>query len=200
MLRVLGRGVEIAVDPGHRLRLQRRAGEILTVKGMRVLPLDELTHQLVQPLTEYCGVGAHDEVDNALAAILWKRPLILHDARTEDAIKLARSIHEHSIRKDFPFTHVTTIPRSDDAIEALFTEAGCGTIFLDLMQLPELPRTFTHHLFSEHFHLWSIAVVPTAKDAGRCFGPGMELLPICPLAYRGTSWHKTMKDVTFTQR
>jgi len=93
-------------------------GDRLTVNGMMVLALDEPTRQLIQPLTAYCGIGAHEDVDSALAAILWKRPLILHGSRTEDALELARTIHAHSIRQDFPFTQVNTVPTSDTAIAA----------------------------------------------------------------------------------
>jgi len=83
------------------------------VKGMTVLALDERTHQLVQPLTVYCGIGAHNDVDSALAAILWRRPIILHGSRSEDVLELARTIHDHSIRKGFPFLQVNTVPTND---------------------------------------------------------------------------------------
>jgi hypothetical protein len=198
-LRVLGRGFEIAVDPGRAERLPGTVGDRLTVKGKVVLALDEPTHQLIQPLTAYCGIGAHDDVDSALAAILWKRPIILHGSRREDVLKLARTIHEHSIRKGFPFTLVNTVPTSDTAIEALCTEAGCGTIFLDLTTPFELPRPFVRHLFSDHFHLWTIAVAQATADVRRCFGAGMDLFPFCTLGFHRVAWHSAMHDVTFTQ-
>jgi len=148
-----------------------------------VLALDEPTHQLIQPLMAYCGIGAHNDVDSALAAILWKRPIIFHGSRMEDVLELARTIHEHSIRQGFPFTQVNTVPRSDTAIEALCAEAGCGTIFLDLTKPLELPRTFIRSLFSDHFHLWAIAVAQEAEAALRCFGPGTNLFPFCMLGF-----------------
>jgi hypothetical protein len=183
-LRVFGRGFEIAVDAGRAERLPGTVGDRFTVKGMAALALDEPTHQLIQPLTAYCGIGAHSDVDSALAAILWKRPIILHGSRSEEVIELARSIHEHSIRKGFPFVQVNTVPTSDAAIEALCTEAGCGTIFLDLTKPFKLPRTFLRHLFSDHFHLWTIAVARAAEDARRCFGPGVDFSPLCTLGFR----------------
>jgi len=182
-LRVLGRGVEIVVDPGRAERFPGTAGDRLTVKGMTVLALDEPTHRLIQPLTAYCGIGAHNAIDSVLAAVLWRRPIILHGSRVEDVLELARTIHEHSIRKGFPFIQVNTVPRSDTAIEALCTEAGCGTIFLDLTKPIELSRTFTRRLFSDHFHLWTIAVAQDAEAAVRCFGPGMDFLPLCMLGF-----------------
>ena len=182
-LRVLGRGIEITLDPSRAERYRGTAGDRLTVKGMMVLALDEPTHQVIQPLMAYCGPGAHNDVDSALAAILWRRPIILRGSRMEDVLELARTIHEHSIRKGFPFTQVNTVPRSDTAIEALCTEAGCGTIFLDLTEPLELSRTFVRRLFSDHFHLWTIAVAQDAEAAVRCFGPGMEFLPLCMLGF-----------------
>jgi len=200
-LRVLEQGFEIMADPDRRDRLTM-AGDRLTVNGMMVLALDEPTYRLVRPLTAYCGIGAHKDVDFALAAILWRRPLILHGARSGDVIELARTIHEHSIRKGFPFTEVNTVtvPTSDAEIEALCTRAGCGTIFLDLTTPLELPQTFIRYLFSEHFHLWTIAVASAADDVRRCFGPGMNLFPFTTIGFRRVSWHSAMNDVTFTQR
>ena len=199
-VRVYGRGSEIAVDADRAERLGRIAGECLTVRGELALALDEPTRQLVDPLTEYCGLGALGDVDAALEAVLWRRPIILRGSRAGDVVDLARTIHEHSIRKGFPFTEVSTVPTTDTAIEALCTKAGCGTIFLDLTQPVELPRTFLRHLFSDHFHLWTLAVARIVDDARRCFGPGMEFAPLCMLGFRQTSWHTSMTAVTFTRR
>jgi hypothetical protein len=197
-LRVLGRGFEIAMEPDRAERLPGTVGDRLTLKGRMVLALDEPTRQLIQPLTAYCGIGAHEDVDSALAAILWKRPIILRGSCSEEVLELARTIHAHSIRKDFPFTQVDTVPTSEIAIEALCTEAGCGTIFLDLTKPLELPLTFLRHIFSEHFHLWMIAVAQDVEDLRRCFGPRADFIPFCTLGFRRVAWHDAMLDVTFT--
>jgi hypothetical protein len=199
-LRVLGRGFEIAVDANRAERLRGTVGDRFTVKGERVLALDEPTRQLIQPLTAYAGIGAHDDVDSALESILWRHPIILHGSRSEDVVELGRTIHEHSNRKSFPFTQVNAVPTNDAAIEALCTEAGCGTIFLDLTRPFELPETFVRHLFSDHFHLWTLAVASAAEDVRRCFGPGMDFFPVCTLGFRRTSLLGSMQDVTFTRR
>jgi hypothetical protein len=55
-----------------------------------VLAIDELTRQLIEPLTAYCGLGALDDVDSVLAAVLRlqpKRPIILHGARGTDVVE-----------------------------------------------------------------------------------------------------------------
>jgi hypothetical protein len=199
-LRVLGRGFEITVDANGAERFRGNVGDRFMVKGMTVLALDEPTHQLVQPLTVYCGIGAHKDVDSALAAILWKRPIILYGSSSKDVLELARAIHEHSIRRGFPFLQVNTVPTNDAAIEALCTDAGCGTIFLDLTKRVELPRTFVRNLFSDHFHLWTIAVAPAAEDACRCFGAGTDFIPFCTLGFRRANWHTSMQNATFTQK
>lgn len=196
-LRVLERGFEIAAEAGRAGRLRAMAGDCVTVNGMTALALDEPTRQLIEPLTTYCGLGAHKDVDAALAAILWKRPIVLHGSRSEEVVALARTIHEHSIRKDFPFTQVNTIPTSDTAIEALFTEAGCGTLFLDLTTPCELPSTFVRHMLSDYYHLWTIAVMQDADDVCRCFGPGIDFVPVCTVGFRRVGWHDSMHDVTF---
>src|ERR1043165_563991 len=74
-LRVFRRGCEIMVTPNSAERLPGIVGDRLTVRGMMVLAIDEPTYQLIEPLTTYCCLGAHDDVDAALAAILWRRPI-----------------------------------------------------------------------------------------------------------------------------
>jgi hypothetical protein len=172
------------LEADHAERIEAVAGDCFTFQGMSVLALDEPTHQLVSALTAFCGGDSPDDVDSALVAILWKRPIILHGKRSDDVIELARTIHEHSIRKGFPFTQVERVPKSNPAVEALCTKAGCGTIFLDLTKPIVLPSRFVRHLFSDHFHLWTIAVARVAKDARRCFGPGAEYFPLCELGFR----------------
>lgn len=199
-LRVYGRGSEIAINASRAERLGRIAGERVTVRGEPAIALDEPTRQLIEPLTAYCGLGALGDVDAALEAVLWRHPIILRGARAEDVVELARAIHEHSIRKGFPFLQVSSVPTTDAAIEALCTQAGCGTIFLDLTQPVELPEPFLRNLFSDHFHLWTLAVASSVEDARRCFGPGMSFFPLCMLGFRRTNWPTSMAGVTFTPR
>ncbi len=89
-LRVLGHGYEIPVDAARAKHLPHTGGDRFTFHGMILLALDEPTRQLIQPLTAYCG--AHDEVDSALVAVLWKRPIILYGSRSEDVLEFARTI------------------------------------------------------------------------------------------------------------
>jgi len=203
-LRALGRGVEIAIDAARAESLPKVAGDVFTFRGMRVLALDELSSTLVAALTEFCGVGAHDDVDAAMIALMWRRPIILHGSRSEDVVDFARTIHEHSLRKGFPFTPLDHVPSSDVEIDALCTRAGCGTIFLDLTSPLELPAPLVRHLlsnqFSDHFHLWTIAVAPDASEAARCFGLAAQLVPFCNLGFHRMPWHRGAPEVAFTER
>lgn len=107
----------------------------------------------------------------------------MRGARSEDVIELARTIHEHTIRKGFPFTPVNTVPTSDAAIEALCTQGGCGTLFIDFTTPVELPPTLVDHLFpdrdKDHYHLATIFVASTAEDVRQYFGP-----VICTIGFR----------------
>jgi hypothetical protein len=198
-LRVLGRGFEIPVDADRSQQLARvMVGEKFVYKGQLVLAIDEPTRQLIEPLTAYCGLGARNDVDAVLLGILCpypKYPIILHGARSEDVSELARTIHEHTIRKGFPFTPVNTVPTSDAAIEALCTQAGCGTLFLDLTTPGELPPTLVRHLFpqgQDHYHLGTIAVASAAEHVPRCFGLH------CSIGFRRAPWYSAMHNVKFT--
>jgi hypothetical protein len=80
--------------------------------------------------------------------------------------------------------------------------AGCGTLFLDLTTLGELPPALVRHLFpqdQDHYHLGTIAAASTAEDVRRCFGFGIELYPRCMIGFRRAPWHSAMRNVTFTQ-
>jgi hypothetical protein len=204
---VLGHGFEIPVDADLARRLTMvMVGDQLTYKGQRVLAIDEPTRQLIEPLTVYAGLGAHDEVDAVLTAMVWlrpKRPIILHGARSEAVRELARTIHDHSIRRGFPFTPVPVVPTSDDAIAALCTDGGCGTLFFDLTTTSvELPEALLRHLFpphhQDHYHLGTIAVASAIEDVRRCFGDAMGLYTRCTIGFRRTPWHSAMRNVTFT--
>ena len=201
-LRVLGHGFEIPVEAKRADVMM--VGERLTYKGQAVLAIDEPTRQLIEPLTAFGGLGAHADVDEVLMAVLWlpRRPILLHGARVEDVLELARTIHEHTIRKGFPFTPVTAVPTSTAEIEELCTRGGCGTLVFDFTAPVELPQTLVGYLFPErdreHYHLATIAA-STVEDARRCFGAGLGFSPRCALGFRKVPWHSAMKDVTFTQ-
>jgi len=172
-------------------RLLVHVGDRFALGNVPLLALDEQTHQLVQPITAYCGAGAHDDVDGALESILRSHMIILHGSRSDVVLELARTLHAHSIRKGFPFTPINAVPESEAAIEELCTQAGCGTIFLDLTRPFELPLVFARNLFLDHFHLWTIVVTPVAVDAIRCFGeawyePKRQGFSICEL--RSPGW------------
>jgi hypothetical protein len=202
-LRVLGRGFEISVDAKRAEVVM--VGERFTYKGQEVLALDEPTRQLIEPLTAFGGLAAHDDVDKVLTTVLWspRRPILLHGARVEDALELARTIHEHTNRKGFPFTRVTAVPTSAAEIEELCTRGGCGTLVFDFTAPVELPRTLVEYLFPErdrdHYHLATIAVASTVEDARRCFGAGLGFYSGCAIGFRRVPWHSAMKDVTFTR-
>ena len=89
---MLGHGFEIPVDTNLAQRLTRAgitAGTEFQSNGQLVLALDELPRQLIEPLTAYCGLGALDDVDSVLAAILWlhlKRPIVQFSIRASGRI------------------------------------------------------------------------------------------------------------------
>ena len=183
-------------------RLLVQVGDRFALGSVPLLALDAQTHQLIEPLAAYCGAGAHHDVDGALEAILRSHMIILHGSRSDVVLELARTLHAHSIRKGFPFTPINAVPESETAIEELCTQAGCGTIFLDLTRPIKLPLVFARNLFSDHFHLWTIVVARVTVDAIRCFGeawsePKRLGFSVCELGFPSTGWHWSMRDGTF---
>jgi hypothetical protein len=185
-------------------RLFVEVGDRFALGRVPLLALDEQTHQLVQPLTTYCGAGAHDDVDGALESILRSHMIILHGSRSVVVLELARTLHAHSVRNGFPFTPIHAVPESEAAIEEVCTRAGCGTVFLDLTAPCKVPLVFARNLFSERFHLWTIVVARSVVDALRCFGaawyePKRQGFSACEIGFPRTGWPWSMGDVSFTQ-
>jgi hypothetical protein len=81
------RGSWLQEDPSTLVRCQEvfvNVGDWFSIGGIGLLALDQLTNELVAPLTAYCGAGAHDDVDQALGWILASRTLGLYGSRGEE--------------------------------------------------------------------------------------------------------------------
>jgi hypothetical protein len=167
------------------------------------LALDDATHRLAEPLTAYCGPGSQDEVDRALAAVIWNHMMILCASRGEEVVDLARALHEESIRNSHPFTRIGNLPRSEAAIEELCTQAGCGTIFLDLTRRFSMPVAFAQNLLGTHFHLWTIVVAKRTEEVFRRFGRTWYQRPLefgwCSLGFPRLKTHLNLATATLSR-
>jgi hypothetical protein len=191
--------------PGNYVRCDNvyvHAGDRFALGGVRLLALDEATHQLAMPLTAYCGSGSYDEVDRALAAITWNHMIVLCASRGDDVVELARTLHDGSIRNEYAFTRIDKLPRSDAAIEDLCTRAGCGTIFLDLTKRFSLPESFVRNVMGTHFHLWTIVAARTTDELFRRFGTAWYRRPFgfdwCCLGFPRLKTHLNLATATFS--
>jgi len=123
-----------------------------------------------------------------LAAILWRRPIILHGCVAKMSSSLpARSMSTRSGRASVPAGQ--HVPTNDAAIEAL-ARKRLRTIFLDSRNR-RVARTFVRNLF------WTISSLghrggTRREDACRCFGRGRTSFRSVP-SVRRTSWHTPCK-------
>jgi len=178
-------------------------GDRFKLGSVCMLALDERTHQLAKPLAEYFGPGAHEEVDRALEAIANSHMLNFYGQRAEQVVELARTLHEHSMRKDYPFTRVDAVPKTEAGITELCTRAGCGTMFLDLTKPFRVPSQFAQNLVSDYFHLWPITVTSAHDEIYKRFRgafsggtrPGFAL---CMLGFAGQARRLNLGSATFT--
>jgi len=159
------------------------AGDRFALGDVAMLALDELTLQLVAPLAAYCGRDVA-RVDQALEWALQSRTLALLGAPGDLALDLARTLHAHSIRKDFPCTVLDAIPSSEAAMDELLTRGGCGTVVLDQRRPFPLPEPFAKRLFSTHFHLWTMVVAGSYGELPAEFGLYFDLAS-CPITFTG---------------
>jgi hypothetical protein len=156
---------------GTRLtRLVVHVGQRFALGSVSLLALDAPTYELVDTLKAYCGPANDGEIDRGLEAVIRGHLLILWGSRVDDVLGLARTLHDRSVRRDYPFTRLEAVPSADPAIDELCTRAGCGTILLDLTRPFDVPLRFARHLFSTHFHLWTMLVAPTVEQAVACLG------------------------------
>jgi hypothetical protein len=171
-------------------------GDRFALGDVHLLALDELTHQLTLPLSAYCGLGGDDDVDRSLEAVARGHMIVLQGNSGDQLAPIAYAIHNHSTRRDYPFTYLKSLPTSDEAIDDLCTKAACGTIFLDLTIPFALPLRFSRHLFGCHFHLGAIVATNACTDheAMTCFGqaaiePKRLGFGLCALGFPRHGWN-----------
>ena len=121
----------------------------------------------------------------------------------DQVIELARTLHEYSMRKDYPFTRIDAVPETEAAVTELCTRAGCGTIFLDFTSPLRLPLPFAQNLLSEHFHLRTIAVSPRPDELYSrfrgAFSKGTRSgFDMCELGFPRAVRHLNVESATFT--
>ena len=163
-----------------------RPGDRIRFGNVRLLALDAATTLLLPKLTTFCG--PRDDVNRALTAALWNHMIVLCASKGDDVLDLARLLHAQSIRKDFPFTRVDSVPESDTAVDELCTRAGCGTVFLDLTRQFSVPARFVQHLLSDYYHLQTIVAASSASEVFERLGdmwefPRRHSFEVCSLGF-----------------
>jgi len=210
--RIEGDGIEVAdlgskngvwdgysSAPSQRLTLY--ASHSFGLGGVGLLALDERTHRLVKPLTEYGGV--HQDVDQALQAVMLGNPLFLCGSRADDVLGLARMLHADSVRRGYPFVKLDELPVSDVAIRRLCARAVYGTVFVDLTKPQQISYKLAEILLSPCYdRFWTIMVMPHCDMALECFGGTAELAihSACKLGFPRVGWQLAIGEVHFTER
>jgi len=183
-----------AADPWVRSVYHRCQRTLVHVGGrfalgdIGLLALDAATEQLTAAFTAYCGADAIEDVDRALEAAARGHMLVLDGARDDDLSTLARAIHHHSVRRDYPFTVVETMPSSPAAIARLCDAAGSGTIYLDLREPQSVPSQLARYLFSPQCYLRTIVVALSPLEVVERFGAAFldrpERYRVCTVGFR----------------
>lgn len=148
------------------------AGDRFALGDTQLLALDELTRQLIKPLTAYFGANAGDTIDRALIGVMRGETVVIHGDSNETSRDLVRALHRHSARRYHPLKRCTGPTASDHRTDEFCIEAAHGTMYFDMQRPFTIPLRLARHVFSTHFDLWPIVVTPAAKprDAVQCFG------------------------------
>ena len=155
----------------HRVdSIQVQVGGRFALGSTWLLALDAATDQLTAPFVAYCGEDEYEDVDRALEGAARGHMMVLN-GRGGDLLPLARMIHEHSVRREYPFTVVETFPSSPASIDELFSRAACGTIYLDMREPQAVPARFAQHLCSHRYHTRAIVVARDPHEVSKHFGP-----------------------------
>ena len=145
---------------------------------VELLALDAATEQLTAPFTAYCGDDEWGDIDRALEGAARGQMLVLGGTRDGDLSTLARAIHDHSVRRDSPFTIVETLPSSPEGVERLCAAAGSGTIYLDLRARQAVPAQLARYLVAPDCHLNAILVAQSPHEVIERFGPAFRERPL----------------------
>jgi len=183
-----------SADPWDRGAYRRCMHTLVHVGGrfalgdVELLALDAATEQLTAPFMAYCGDDECEDVDRALEGAARGHIVVLDGARDADLSALARAMHDHSVRRDFPFTVVETIPSSPEGVERLCAAAGSGTIYLDLRGRQAVPKQLARYLFAPDCHLRPILVAQSPQEVIERFGTAFEDRPrerqVCTVGFR----------------
>ena len=182
-----------SADPWDRGAYRRCGRTVVHVGGrfalgdVELLALDAATEQLTAPFMAYCGDECED-VDRALEGAARGHTMLLDGARDADLSALARVMHDHSVRRDFPFTVVETVPSSPEGVERLCAAAGSGTIYLDLRGRQSVPEQLARYLFAPDCHLRAVLVAQSPQEVIERFGAAFQDRPrtrqVCAVGFR----------------
>lgn len=148
-----------------------RRGLVFRVADVPLIALDQLQLELRTRLAWTIGLDQHARIHHAIAKIADDQPLLIVGPRGHEAEKLARTIHDTSGRRDYPFRSFTkTLRRGDDA---LLREAKWGTIYIDLREVGDVMKSFAEIVLGRReasLQLRPIISVPSIAKCHKLLG------------------------------
>lgn len=146
-------------------------GTIFRVADVSLIALDGLQERLRPRLAWTLGLDAHAVVDHSLARIAADEPLLVVGRRGDEAEQLARTIHDTSGRRDYPFRAFTGKVLREAEGELAATK--WGTVFVDLRSVGKVTAAFAEIIAGRRrpeLCLRPIIAVPSVTACHRLLG------------------------------
>ncbi len=176
-----------------------RPGQTFHCSSLRLLVLDDTMRAAYPVLGEI--VGAKDEhgiagpdvsASDLVVAAAHGANLLITGEPGCDQDRLARTLHEISLRRGRPLVEIDRIPDAREDQRALLDRASRSTLLLTLdRHAPVADATFVSMLLSPSFHIRVIVVAPTDSKVigvlGETATRQMQHVWVRPLALRPTA-------------
>jgi hypothetical protein len=134
-------------------RLTVGVGDRFCLGEAELLALDDMTYGLMPSLRRHLPGQTHDGIDHAFEAVIHGYVMAIYSEDADNYLEFARALHANSIRREYPFVHLTQAP---EAGEELCLASRGGTVFLDMSRPFHVPHNVAQSLFLGALDLWTI--------------------------------------------
>jgi hypothetical protein len=188
-----------------------RPGDTFTVASVRFLAMNDEMRASYPVLADIVGEeherSPYDDVSCAcelIVAATYGGNLLVTGEPGCDQDRLARTIHEISLRRGRDIVEIDQIPEDRAQQRAIIDRAARSTLVLSIgAKCPVIDPAFGSMICSPSFHIRIIALAPTISKANDVLGNAtvrrMQHVPLQPLARRRGSIHSLL-DGMFAER
>lgn len=145
------------------------AGDVFTTAGISFLALSEDMRSARSVFAEILGLDNDKLLDDTLVEAASERPLLVLAEHGSDAERLARALHDASLRRGGPFVPLPGAPASLPEGKAATARARRGTLVMPVEGALVDPALLTM-LLSADYQVRPVVIAGTLETAARSLG------------------------------